>query len=272
MIFYLPKNKLEKALEMGIDPFSVESGRLRMKVGRLVGKLYSKSIIEEFKISNQEIEEFVNSYKSFFNLDNLHIKVVEGEEIRSWYYYKNYLQINSGTLWKSCMRYIEKQPFLDMYCRNPQSIKMLVMLQKDALGNLRVRARAILWQDVKTSSSTIKVMDRIYSVYDSDVYIFKKWARDNGYICKSQQNSKSQTNFEIDGQEVSLLCNIVIGEPNQDFYPYLDTFQFFNISSGVFYNYPSPNYTHVLNRANGFLENEPVDDDDDYDYDVDPPI
>lgn len=267
MISYLPKNKLVKVIQEKLDPFSPESGRARMKVGRLISKLYSKNILDEFKVTNADIEKFVNSYKSFFNLDNLEMRIVEGAEIKKWYYAKSYLPIETGTLWKSCMRHKEKQPFLNLYSKNPESVKMLILLQKDEDGNSYLRARALLWQEVKTDSSTIKVMDRIYSIYDSDVFVFKNWARENGYICKAHQNSRSHQIFEIDGQEVLLNCKIELNKFKIDYYPYLDTFQFFNISNGTLFNWPNFDTQYILNRANGSLiddeeELEPEHEDD----------
>ena len=84
MITYLPSNKRDKILISGVDPFSVEAGRSRMKVGRLISKLFSKEMIREFNLTNTDVEDFVNCYKSFFSLDNIEIKVVEGEEIKKW--------------------------------------------------------------------------------------------------------------------------------------------------------------------------------------------
>lgn len=261
MIFYLPKNKLIKCLQNDIDPFSERAGRVRMKIGRLVSKLYTKQTIEEFKITIQDVELFVNDYKSFFNTDNLEIKIVEGKEIKTWYDCRNYSQIENGTLWKSCMRYPEKLKFLKLYISNKDAVKMLVLLDKNKDGEVKLRARALLWQDVKTPSSTIKVMDRIYSIYDSDVYIFTKWARDNGYICKAYQNSKSHTLFQIDSQIVELKCKVELTNYTFDYYPYLDTFQFFDSSSGHLFNYPESSDYYQLNRATGQLEDEPEDDD-----------
>lgn len=260
MITYLPNNKQDKALSSGIDPFSQEAGRSRMKVGRLITKIFSEEMIKEFNITNSDVEEFVNSYKSFFSLDNIEIKVIEGEEIKKWYLDHNYLQPNGslvGPLWKSCMRHRLKQPLLDIYCKNPDKVKLLVMLQKDVDGQDKLRARALLWQDTRLSSSStpIKVMDRIYTIFDSDIFIFKDWARNNGYISKYYQNSKSFPLFDVDGSETVLLLSTKLEKHVFELYPYLDTFQFYNVSEGEFLNYPS-RYDYQLNHSDGFLHND----------------
>lgn len=280
MISYLPKNKLAKVLESGMDPFSPEAGRSRMKVGRLMSTLFTEEMINEFNLTNADVEEFVNSYKSFFNMDNVEIRIVEGAEIKKWYLDINYLEFNGsqgGPLWKSCMRHKAKQPLLKLYTTNPESVKLLIMTQKDSSGQEKLRARALLWQDAKlnSSSSSIKVMDRIYTIYDSDVFVFKKWARDNGYISKCYQNSKSFHIFDVDGCETVLLLSVKMKEFDFELYPYLDTFQFFNTSTGEFLNYPG-RYDYQLNHSDGILRNEDdeqenIDEEPAFDFDIDEP-
>lgn len=260
MISYLPKNKKAKVIMSGSDPFSAVDDRARMKVGRLIGKLFSNETLKEFDVSVKDIEEFVNAYKSFFNMDKIVMKIVEGVELKKWYLYTEYAMPEYGTLWKSCMRYEQKQAFLEMYEKNPDVVKMLVMLQEDSNGQLKLRARALLWQEVRGTSSTLKVMDRIYTIYDSDVFIMKKWAIDNGYICKKLQNAKSQSIFEVGDDDVVLNLSINLQDNNLNWYPYLDTFQFYDIANGVLYNYPSFRTPYQLNRANGLLEDEEPED------------
>ncbi len=253
MISYLPKNRQVKVIENRIDPFSEEAGRNRMKVGRLIAVLFSEDILKEFDITNADIEEFVNLYKSFFSLDSITFKVVEGEEIKKWYHDINYLQLfgcESSPLWKSCMRHRSKQALLNLYRDNPTQVKLLVMLQKDENGEERLRARALLWQDAKSNTTSLKVMDRIYAIHDSDVFVFKKWARENGYISKFYQNSKSFELFDIEGEPTQLSLTIKLASHQYQFYPYLDTFQFYNIWHGEFKNSPFM-YDYQLNRADG---------------------
>lgn len=270
MISYLPKNKLAKVMEAGIDPFSPESGRSRMKVGRLMTTLFSEDMIKEFALTNTDVEEFVNSYKSFFSMDNIELRVVEGDEIKKWYLEDNYLEVSGSygaPLWKSCMRYKTKQPLLGLYCKNPDKVKLLIMIQKDALGHEKLRARALLWQDAtlarpigKSNTSSIKVMDRIYTIYDSDLFIFKKWARDKGYISKLYQNSKSFHLFDLDGSETNLLLSVKLSNFQFSLFPYLDTFQFFDTRNGEFFNFPD-RFDYRLNHADGLLHNEDEDQD-----------
>lgn len=273
MVTYLPGNKVMKVLISGIDPFSEEAGRSRIGVGRLVSRMFGTELLEEFKVTPSEIEAFVNSYKSFFDMSDTRMEVVEGEAIRHWYHEDRYMCQVSGTLWKSCMRYDKKQPFLDLYVRNPESVKMAVLLCGSG-DNTRLRGRALLWQDARTPSSSVKFMDRIYTVFDSDVHHFKKWARDNGYICKAHQNSKSLDLFEVDAEPLRLGMRVHIKDHLLPFYPYMDTFQFYDQGRGVLHNVPDSPHDYRLDTAEGRLrvedEEDSMDGDIDLEFDPDP--
>lgn len=259
MISYLPENKLKSD---DLDPFNAK-GRSQMKVGRLVQKLIPNKLILDHKIDGRAIEDFVNRYKAWFDTSSLEFRVVEGQEIKKWYLDENYFAPGGnyiGTLWNSCMRYHKRQSFLQMYCDNP--IKMVCLITKQD-GEEKVRSRALLWDDVKVIDSdknfesNIKVMDRIYSTFDSDVHLFKKWAKENGYITKWEQSSKSHIYFDVDNQKTKIKCKIKLDKFNFNYYPYLDTFPYFDIFKGTLRNdIDSPHYQYSLVQANGYLEPE----------------
>ncbi len=271
-ISYLPMEKYKD--DHDFDPYTKGIGRVTLKIGRFINKILSKDIMEKFDITKNEVEKFVNSYKSWFDTSKYIFKVVEGEEIRKWYNERNYFSPNGnnvGSLWNSCMRYENRMKFLDMYCNNP-NIKMLVMLQ-EVDNQSFVRCRALLWEDVtitKDYSGTlpdkIKVMDRIYYVFDSDINTFKKWANDNGYISKYEQNAKSHQFFDIKGEVVRLRCNVKLEKYNFSTYPYLDTFPYFNWSEKVVSNDEySFNWDYKLVQADGSLEPPQQEEDDSQD-------
>jgi len=97
-ISYLPSSKLEYVENNFIDPYSDGIGRAPMKIGRLVSKLFPKNLIDEY-ILPSDIEEFVNLYKSFFDLSNRRLSVVIGSDIKKFYLYKSYSYPERGTLW-----------------------------------------------------------------------------------------------------------------------------------------------------------------------------
>jgi hypothetical protein len=230
-ISYLPASKVETILDNKIDPYSDGIGRGTMKIGRLLGKIFPKNIIKEY-ISSSDVENFVNLFKAFFDNTNKKMVVVEGDDIKKYYIADSYFYPEYGSLWKSCMRYSKCRYFLDIYTKNPDKVKMVVMLSEQD-GVDKVKGRALIWEAEDLNGNKVRVMDRIYTVYDSDTAIFKRWARENGYIPKYYQSAKAQNIFEVDGKEQVLDLKIVLSNNQFTYYPYLDSFQFFNTGSAV---------------------------------------
>lgn len=270
-ISFLPMSKVKDDYQF--DPFEKSNGRITIKIGRFVNKMIPEELFDKMGLKKTDIVDFVNAYKSWFDKSKFTIKVVEGDEIREWYSEENYYAPNGnkiGTLWNSCMRYQKRLKFLDMYTKN-SNCKMLVMLQEND-GVQLVRARALLWDNVTVTKdfsssvdSNIKVMDRIYSVFDSDVTTFKKWAFENDYIPKYEQNAKSHQFFDIKGEVVRLRLSINLEKYKLSYYPYLDTFPFFNYDDGIISNDEYGfSWDYKLVQANGDLEPQPqVDEDND---------
>jgi hypothetical protein len=274
-VTYLPMSKFKDCPEF--NPWEKKSGRQSAKIGRFIKKLISKEHFETFKISNTHLESFVNAWKSWFEKVDYVLKVVSGDEIRFWYDESNYAKVNgcqTGTLWKSCMRHRARLSFLDLYTKNP-NCKMLVMIINQD-GREVVRSRALLWSDVKVSKSysedftpdVVNIMDRIYTTHDSDVTLFKKWADESGYIPKWEQNSKSHLFFDIKSQPVKIKCIIDLPFSKFEYYPYLDTFPYFNSNNKQISNDPySFKWEYILVQSTGGLEPEEVEDTDDQEVD-----
>ena len=100
-------------------------------------------------------------------------------------------------------------------------------------------------------------MDRIYSIYDHDVTSFKTWAKENGYIYKTDQSSKNEIFFQVDGSTKELFLKTELSNHKLKYYPYIDTFKFYDQSSGTFYNWNALFGNYVLIQNNGSLYNEP---------------
>lgn len=253
---YLPKSKYQK--DDNFDPYSKGIGRVKIKIGRFVRKFISEKSFIQFGITDQTIESFVNSFKSYFNSTTSSIKIIEGSEILKWYLDENYYTPNDmrfGSLWNSCMRYHDRNKYMTLYAKNP-NIKMAVFLVDD-----KVRCRALLWDDAKDlDGKSYKVMDRIYSVYDHDVILFKNWANENGYISKWTQSAKSEKTFDVGG--IATTIDLIIKLENYQFryYPYLDTFKYFNEYKGTFSNSRKWSYDYILIQSNGSVEPEPEPD------------
>jgi hypothetical protein len=258
-----------------VDNLSLSLGnykRTKMKVGKIFSKLFLKKDYDYYSISDSMIETFIDSYKSFFDRSNIKFEIVEGDDIKKWYYQDNYFipeNIKTSTLWKSCMRYSERIKFLDIYSKNP-NIKMVVLLTEQN-GKKVVRSRALLWHDVEVLSGydleKVNVMDRIYSSFSSDVSLFKKWADENNYLSKWEQNSKSHLFFDVKGECKKIKMKFKLEKSHFDWYPYIDTFTYFDYRRGVLHNDQySPEWTYKLVQTDGGLEKVEYNEEDEETY------
>jgi hypothetical protein len=225
VVSFLPKSKYEKVEDNWVN------GRVKIKIGRFIRKFLTEFSIKNWQINDTLIERFVNLYKSYFSRDISKLKIVEGDDIPKYYLEDNYHCVNgnrAGSLWNSCMRQRERNKFMKLYAVNPEKVKMLVFFSDDD----KVRARALLWEDVKDHkdpTKQYKFMDRIYYVYDHDINFFKDWAKENGYLCKWDQSAKTEMLFdEGTGEPVKKSLYVLLDNYSMSYYPYLDTFKNFN--------------------------------------------
>ncbi len=265
ILSYLPKSKYVE----GVDVYANNVGRVRIKIGRFVRKFLSKDCLRDHGITDQSIEDFVNMYKSFFQRNVENIKVVEGRDILKWYLEDNYRVINCeryGTLWASCMRQLDKNKYLSLYTKNP-GIKMLILLTDDN----KLSARALLWDDVTDiNGKSYKIMDRIYSINDHDVHFLKDWAKENGYIHKMDQNAKSERYFIVDDNPTALNLSVKLTKSDFEYYPYLDTFKFFDERKGCLSNSDFYPFQYILVQTNGSkVREEPVEEEPEPEFDED---
>lgn len=198
------------------------SRRFHVKPGGFISKFFKD-------ISAKDIEVFSNLYRAEAKKPQFKFKVVNGEDIRRYYHY-DYHANNNGSLGVSCMRYDSCQNLFDVYVENPDKISLLLML--DDRG--QVMGRALLW-----NFDSNKIMDRIYSINDEQLsFYFKKWSTENGYYFKSQQNWHNSIQFERLGEGKKVFrFDIKLNNSDFKYYPYMDTFKFFNPDTGTFSNY-----------------------------------
>ena len=252
MVSFLPVSKFEKVEDVW------HKSRTSMKIGRFLRKFLNEYSIKNYEIDDTQIEKFVNTFKSYFSRDTSKLKIVEGQEILKYYREDSYHTngCKYGSLWNSCMRQAERNKFMKLYADNIGKVKMLVFFD----DNEKIRARALLWEEVRDHSDKdvrYKFVDRIYSFYDHDVDFFKDWAKENGYITKWEQSAKSEKDFDL-GDRVHSRMSLYVRLDNteQEHYPYLDTFKFYKVDKNRFSNSDSFNFDYVLIQSNGATERE----------------
>ena len=208
--------------------------RFHARPGSIITKLFKD-------VSAREVEVFANLYRSNVNKPRFKFNIVSGEDVRKYYNYERYAGEGRGTLGNSCMKSGSCQKFFNIYVENPDLVKMLIMLDDDGM----LIGRALLW-DIKSDvisdtfeKTTQKIMDRIYTIRDEDyAFYFKKWATDNGYLYKSEQNWFNTMQFEnLNFKKQDILLDIKVAKFDHRYYPYFDTFKWIDFEKGTIHNY-----------------------------------
>lgn len=241
-ISYLTEERilsLEK--ELPHTDFWTSSRRFQARPGAFISKIFKN-------ISSKEVEKFSNLYRAQSTRPKFTFKIVNGESIRYYYFYDSYKDHCRGSLGNSCMKHDGCQKFLDIYVDNKDIITMLVMLDE----NDKLMGRALLWD-----FESHKIMDRIYTHSDEELqFYFKKWATDKGYLYKSEQNWYNTLNFEsIGNKKREVKVDIKLPKMEYRYYPYIDTFKFYNTEKGTLHNYlPDAEYRRnvkILSASDG---------------------
>jgi hypothetical protein len=204
--------------DMSYEYILPENKMGKIKIGRYVNRLLDL----EFKgdqrkeYTASDVEQFTNKFISTieYKLNALdHFRIISGGEIKHWYLLDNYA-VKTGQLGQSCMRYSHCQEFFDIYLDNPEVCKLLIFTDtKDKL-----LGRALLW---KLENGT-NYMDRIYTTRDSNIDLFIKWGKENGYkYYKRTSNSK---------------LSVKVESKNYAQYPFMDTFKYYKPEDGILSN------------------------------------
>ena len=222
--------------------------RTNLKIGKFIKMLYE----DQYPVNQPkdvpapkprvDIESFVNMFKAERekNVNYTRFEIVNGDDIRKWYKQDNYSRFaNSETpLGKSCMRYAESSKFLKMYSANKTIFSMLIL--KEDAGKLK--GRALLW-NLESPKGRV-FMDRIYTVNDYDIEIFKNYAKEHGWLYRFEQrfgwfnkivDPVNNTVFE----SKDLLLEVTLSkcpEIDYEFYPYLDTLSIYNKEKHILNN------------------------------------
>ncbi len=186
------------------------------------------------KFSDAEIEDFVNKYKSAFDRMNdifRNFELVKGDEIGKWYSYKNYLHGHSrGPLSNSCMSDVPVTYF-EIYIKNPHCCNLLIL--KDDEDPTKIKGRALVW--FLDTPKDIVFMDRIYTHYDSDIQLFKDYAKFKKWVYK-KYNDSSNTPLVVHPDGTEKEHNLFLVKLNQidyDRFPYVDTLKYYDDSDYI---------------------------------------
>lgn len=198
-------------------PNTPENIRGSVKIGRFINKIFDLYFADDKEqranYSASDIEKFVNTYSALIlyrrNASNF-FEIVTGEKIKHWYLKDNY-SAQTGQLGSSCMRHASCQNYFNLYIENPEVCQLLIF--KSATGD-KINGRALLWTDVDGK----KWIDRIYTVKDSYISLFNKWAEENGY----------DTIYRTD-----IKTKVKVKNKNYEYYPYVDSLNCLKFSCDI---------------------------------------
>ena len=194
------------------------------------GKVVRKILGEvDNKILSDFCEKFIAKYNDATLFDKRYqVEFVSGEDIRTWYLEKNYLNL-SGSLGASCMRYSECQDYFDIYVDCPECQLFIVKSEDKLIG------RCLLWKNI--------YFDRVYAthgVLEKEVILYLKHL---GFLDMYSNNTNETINLKH----------------LPDKYPYMDSFKYLNLNSKTI-STACDDYDYELIRTNGLLEDEDEED------------
>ena len=217
--------------------------RTELSIGRFVTRVFTNITMS---IKDSEREQFVNMFKSTFDLSNsgeARFELVKGDIIKHWYLVDNYEE-EEGQLGNSCMRYDECQNYFNIYTQNPEQVSLLIL--KSSNDPSKIVARAIVW---KLTTGEF-FMDRVYTQHDSDFNLFVNYSKGKGWRDKDDTSYEDILKFEVK-----------LVKWKFDEYPYMDTFCCLNSETGVLSadedKWPAPGW-YKMRCTDGTYEEDTV--------------
>jgi len=269
LISFLNPEKAEKVKrEEGLsssEVFNKLKGN-KVRLGRLIRKVadvYIKhkgmkkdgALYKRYKFTDEEIENFVNAFKSTYDFQKSgtgNFELVSGNDILYAYDESNYFS-DKGTLGGSCMRHEECQGYFEMYTENDVELLVLWGPSKKVMG------RALVWK----LTNGKKFMDRVYYNRDSDLNLFIKYAEENKFLYKEENNSRANTKImtpdddylEAVGMNLEVkVYSLRYSDKDNENFPYMDTFKYYYWREGKLRNWTdSSNYYVELEDTDGFV-------------------
>lgn len=247
--YYLEKSALKYIFSYIVDKFNnlCESkdgylkygGGNKIRYGKFL-KTILKLIIEYKKLGNKvdikdyeryindvlgsNIENEVNKYKSYFNISDYKIALLNGNDIKKGYFTKYQKYVPNTVLKNSCMN--NKPELLELYVKNSDKVGLLVLLNKDG----KIEGRSLLWKIKKLNNY---YLDRVYFNNDSINNIFLDIAKNNmwSYYIKNSHrgNDRNILIYSKDDGYKKLKSNelkIKLNKWGIKKFPYLDTFRY----------------------------------------------
>lgn len=223
MLSYLPngRNHVQRP-----DGSWAADGRQTGKPARVLRMMLGSEVADTF--SDSQYEHAVNLIKAADWQSHAMFQIVSGEDIRYWYDGEHYAD-PSGSLSTSCMRYDACQEYFDIYVQNPDVITMVILVNT---RTQELMGRALLWH---IPGFDTPILDRVYGL-ETMQNAFRAYADKQGWISRLHNTYQHPTEFWQDNKVVYLSVDLYLNNWRHKWYPYFDTFKYFNWTSGRFSN------------------------------------
>ena len=184
-------------------------------------------------------------------------ELVSGDDIAYWYNANNYLYgTNRGTLGNSCMATVPSSYF-QIYTKNPDVCSLLILRSEEDPD--KIVGRALVW---KLNDPDITFMDRIYYTSDSQMQLFRDYAKFKKWYSKKRNDSSDEALvITPEGEEKyydSLTVQIRATEYSK--FPYVDTLKHLDDNRSRYYTLStSQDDTKTLESTSGGYEGSECD-------------
>lgn len=215
---YVDYNKdNEKLLTLGYQDRDGNTKERLVKIPKLMTYLGG----DLSNIKGYELEDIINHLKKG---DVKNLKLYKGDDILKIYHCENY---DEGETMGSCMRHGYAQKYLEIYTNNPNQVQVLGLINPE---NGKIRGRALIW----TMDNGGKFMDRVYTTNKQYDVEFNNFAEENNI---ERRTPSSDVTLEVEGE--------------YDYYPYMDTFEYYEPSSGTLSDTDGGDYIHLQDTNGG---------------------
>lgn len=211
------------------DPYNM-SGRTDIKIGRAIK--YIANDLYDFGVTDKQVEDFVNVYKSIADLDEPEFIFYEGDDILEGYD-TDYHYSSLGSLGGSCMN--DERSYLKIYTKNKEKVRLLALINGG-----QITGRALVWKLDKSPCEAKYFMDRVYTNYEHDVNKFIQYAESNDFMYKQKMGcgDVEAVKFKYKGKEVYGKIKVKLKGDFSE-YPYIDTLCYLNKDLDELSNVPS---------------------------------
>ena len=223
MISYCPKGRYQEVAEFGAWK---REGRVEIKPAKFVRALLHPRLAKRYK--DHQFAKFAERFSHREQEGKLSFSF---ESFEDGYDEARY----PGGKIDSCMWGKNVGPFYRSY-----NAKCLVA--KDGTGAFV--ARAVFWPSVKIDGQYVPVLDRIYAESPDITEAMISHARESGYWRKVKQSRmEKEWWMKPDGTTTFRTATIEqVKNFTGSFYPYMDTFSYYDVKNGWLYSYDNPGF------------------------------